>query len=177
MSVASSASTAPRLRRLVWALLAAAFAAELWVVGAPIWIIRPFRAQSPRALSLALALRASGPRIALAAAAIVILCAAGLWIASPGDGRRRWLRRSSLGLLIVLAAAGAGLARAHYFEWLFHPVADPGFIPAAQAQIKPGDIVLDVGIGGQAKAYPVLEMAYHHLVNDQLGGVPIVATY
>ena len=30
---------------------------------------------------------------------------------------------------------------------------------------------------GDARAYPIREMAYHHIVNDVVGGVPIAATY
>jgi hypothetical protein len=38
-------------------------------------------------------------------------------------------------------------------------------------------MVLAVEIGGESVAYPVRLMAYHHLVGDTVGGVPIVATY
>jgi hypothetical protein len=34
-----------------------------------------------------------------------------------------------------------------------------------------------VKLGGESRAYPVRMMAYHHIVNDVVGGVPIVATY
>jgi hypothetical protein len=34
-----------------------------------------------------------------------------------------------------------------------------------------------VNIKGQAVAYPVLQLAYHHVVNDVVAGEPIVATY
>ena len=30
---------------------------------------------------------------------------------------------------------------------------------------------------GDAVAFPVRQLAYHHLVEDSVGGVPIVATY
>jgi hypothetical protein len=30
---------------------------------------------------------------------------------------------------------------------------------------------------GEAAAYPIRLMAYHHLVQDVIGGTPIVATY
>ena len=40
-----------------------------------------------------------------------------------------------------------------------------------------GDVVLAVRVGDDAVAYPVRQMAYHHVVQDTVGGVPIVATY
>ena len=30
---------------------------------------------------------------------------------------------------------------------------------------------------GAAIAYPIRQLAYHHIVNDRLAGQPIVATY
>jgi hypothetical protein len=32
-------------------------------------------------------------------------------------------------------------------------------------------------VNGDAVAYPVRQMAYHHLLNDAVGGVPVVSTY
>ena len=34
-----------------------------------------------------------------------------------------------------------------------------------------------VKIKGQAVAYPILQLAYHHIANDIVAGEPIVATY
>jgi hypothetical protein len=38
-------------------------------------------------------------------------------------------------------------------------------------------MVIAVEIAGDAVAYPVRQMAYHHLVNDVVGGRPVVSTY
>jgi Protein of unknown function (DUF3179) len=32
-------------------------------------------------------------------------------------------------------------------------------------------------VNGASRAYPIRQMGYHHVVNDTLGGVPIIATY
>jgi hypothetical protein len=37
--------------------------------------------------------------------------------------------------------------------------------------------VLAVENHGEAVAYPIRLMAYHHVVHDRVGGTPIVATY
>jgi uncharacterized protein DUF3179 len=34
-----------------------------------------------------------------------------------------------------------------------------------------------VEIAGDAVAWPVRQMAYHHIVQDEVGGVPVVSTY
>ena len=43
--------------------------------------------------------------------------------------------------------------------------------------IARGDQVLAVEHNGDAVAYPVRLMAYHHVVKDNVGGMPIVSTY
>ena len=48
---------------------------------------------------------------------------------------------------------------------------------AEDAKLDTGEMVLTVSFNGDARAYPVREMAYHHIVNDVVGGVPIAATY
>ena len=94
---------------------------------------------------------------------------------------RGWLG----GALLAVAAAGglagvyaAWFARQRYFEWMFAPLANPQFARAAVAGwVNEQDMVLAVSLNGDAVAYPVRQLAYHHLVQDSVGGVPIVATY
>ncbi len=38
-------------------------------------------------------------------------------------------------------------------------------------------MVMAVHLGGEARAYPIRIVSYHHIVNDVVGGLPIVATY
>jgi hypothetical protein len=81
-------------------------------------------------------------------------------------------------LAALLALAAAWLSRQDYFEWMFRPLPDVRFVRAPAASfVAPADIVLAVAAGGEAAAYPVRQLAYHHLVEDAIGGVPIVATY
>jgi len=37
--------------------------------------------------------------------------------------------------------------------------------------------VLAVNVNGDSVAFPVRQMAYHHIVQDVVGGMPITATY
>jgi hypothetical protein len=34
-----------------------------------------------------------------------------------------------------------------------------------------------VSLNGDARAYPISQMAYHHVLNDTVAGVPIAVTY
>jgi hypothetical protein len=43
--------------------------------------------------------------------------------------------------------------------------------------LVPGDKVIGVTINGESRAYPLLAMYVHDVVNDTLGGVPLAVTY
>jgi len=150
-------------------LLTVAVAASLAV---PIWLLRPFSPQTPRGVQVAFWLRHLAPWAAVAAALGGLVLAATLWRGA------RWWTRAVLPLAVVLLAAGAWAARQNVFEKMFAPLPATRFAPAAQADwVAAGDPVLAVALGGEARAYPVRQLAYHHVVNDVVGGVPIVATY
>jgi len=76
-------------------------------------------------------------------------------------------------------AAAAWVSRQNHFEWLFPPLRHPGYDPAAAAAsyVEPGDMVLAVEIGGEAAAYPVRQIAFHHVVEDVAGGTAVAVTY
>jgi hypothetical protein len=38
-------------------------------------------------------------------------------------------------------------------------------------------MVIGVEIGGQSRAYPVRYLAYHHMLNDELGSTALLPTY
>jgi Protein of unknown function (DUF3179) len=154
-------------RLVFWAMVA--IGVSLFIV--PAFIVRPFRYQSPGALHLAMVFRQMAPIGTFMAACGVLYIAVWAW---KRAGRRQ---RALLTLGTLLAIGSATMARMNYFEWMFHPVQQPGFERADDAKLDAGEMVLTVTIHGDARAYPVREMAYHHIVNDVVGGVPIAATY
>ncbi len=137
----------------------------------PALIIQPFKYQSPRGIALAMAVRQVAPLWSLASLAAAMLFAVILW-----ERIGRW-KRSLLVLGLLLATAASVMARIDYFEWMFHPAGTPGFRTADQAQLSPSEMVMAVGLNGDGRAYPILQMAYHHIVNDTVGEVPIAVTY
>ena len=56
---------------------------------------------------------------------------------------------------------------------------DPEFVrgEAADAQMKAEEPVLGVVIGGAARAYSLWQLDHHELVNDQIEGTAIAATW
>jgi hypothetical protein len=60
----------------------------------------------------------------------------------------------------------------------FVPLDDPTFLPVGQAShLEADEFVLGVEWNGEARAYPVAMMAYHHIANDSLRGSPLLVTY
>jgi hypothetical protein len=69
------------------------------------------------------------------------------------------------------------MARINYFEWMFHPMDSPQFEAEAQSKLDSSEMIMAVRFGSDARAYPIREMAYHHIVNDMVGTVPVAVTY
>jgi hypothetical protein len=53
----------------------------------------------------------------------------------------------------------------------------PAVLAAGEAPWHADEVVLGVEVGGEARAYPVAILNWHELVNDTLGGRPILITY
>lgn len=82
-------------------------------------------------------------------------------------------------LPVIALIVGAVLAQGVVVELLmFSPIDEARFATVADVSfLEPEHLVLGVTIGGQAKAYPIAMMTYHHIVNDRLAGEPYVTTY
>lgn len=54
----------------------------------------------------------------------------------------------------------------------------PKFLTVSRADfLEPGDKVIGLEIAGKAKAYPIKILNWHEVVNDTLGGIPLVVTF
>ncbi len=139
----------------------------------PAWLIQPFRPQSPRDLEISYLLRSWSPLLTLLLAALALAGATALW-----RRRRGIFRRGLIVLAVLLTVLAAWAARQNNFEAMFHPLARPGFVPSGEARFLDGaDRVLGVALNGEAAAYPVRQLAYHHMVHDRVGGVDLIVTY
>lgn len=163
----------------VWGLLLCTLSALLLVLFPP-WIIRPFRAQHPAGLSFALQCLRLAPLVTLITLVAGLGIATALWHAANQAhiaGKKRVTTRAGVAAAVLLLTASAALARINIFERMFNPVKSVRFLPIAGAVVDPHDMVMAVNISGQSHAYPIRTMAYHHVVNDVVGGTPIAATY
>jgi len=164
----------PVRRRLAALLLFLLVLGVLAVLAVPIWLIRPFAPQTPGGLVVAYTLRrwtVLGTFLALAAG---IGIAVSLW-----RGSRWWSRTAFVLALVVLGVAVWLAPRTQtIFEGMFQPLARTESVPAAQARwVDDGEPVLAVTFNGDSAAYPIRQVAYHHIVHDVVGGVPVAVTY
>ena len=164
--------SSPSRRRLAGASLFLLVALALALVAVPIWLIRPFAPQTPDGLAVAYALRRWAPLATLAAVAAALLLTAVLW------RRARWWSRALIVLAFVPLLGAAWQSRQNIFEKMFTPLAATRSVPAAEAAwVEEEDPVLAVTLNGEAAAYPVRQVAYHHIAQDVVGGVPVAVTY
>jgi len=110
----------------------------------------------------------------------------------------RWAFRSVFVLAIVAGGPAAFGARRKGIPvlctlavlavaWLFNfkMTADRIFLQPAHLTLKPrgksavpeNSVVIGIEGGGEAKAYPIRFLVYHHQVPDTLGGRPVIVTY
>ena len=57
------------------------------------------------------------------------------------------------------------------------PIYDPQFVATASADLDPNELVIGVEINGESKAYPIGPLVFREMVNDTVGGVPVLVTW
>lgn len=137
----------------------------------PIYVIRPFREQTPAALDRALWVLLHYKPILFMLALAIIALALLVW------RRAGWISRLLLASLMGFAILAAVSAWINLYEHMFHPFGEPHYVSAQLASVGASDMVIAVTLGGEGRAYPIREMGYHHIVNDRLHGLPMVVTY
>ena len=77
-----------------------------------------------------------------------------------------------LGYIVVFALFNYRLEA----DKIFHQPANKSFIPAT-ASIDKSKLVIGIVVNGEAKAYPIQLIGYHHQVMDTVGKEPVIITY
>lgn len=159
-------------RLLLWlALVLLVVGTFLWVF-IPVWTIQPFKAQTPEGLNLSYTLRSWSRVVTPLALALSVLLVLLLWRGT------RWFLKVALVLMLVPALAAAWFARQNPFEWMFKPLERSAYAAADKVDfVADEEMVLAVEVNGDAVAFPIRQLAYHHVVQDTVGGQPVVATY
>jgi hypothetical protein len=159
--------------RILWLLLIAVVALAWVVVGIPAWHIQPFRPQTDRGMAWSFALRRQGPLLTGLGVAVALLLAARLWQVTHRAGPR-----AAVVLVAALSLAPAWFVRQNHFEWRFAPLDQVAYATTTETTFLTGDeMEMGVQIDDQAVAFPIRQLAYHHMVNTEVADEPVVATY
>jgi glucan phosphoethanolaminetransferase (alkaline phosphatase superfamily) len=172
-ATSSSQTTRPKWqRRAAWATLFLLTLIVLASVAIPVGLIMPFRTQSQDGLALSFTLKRWSPSLTVVVTLMAIGLVIWLWRGT------RWWRKPALVVSLLVIFAATWFARQNHFEWMFHPLPNAVYAKVTEAAFMTDpDMVLAVENGGEAVAYPVRLMAYHHVIQDTVGGTPLVATY
>ena len=108
-------------------------------------------------------------RLALVAALLV-----GIALAWRATGKRRWMALASV-------AVAAGVAYMANFRMaadvMFRQPERLVMLPAASSTVEKTRLVVGVEMEGEARAYPIQYIGYHHQVRDSIAGRPVLVTY
>jgi Protein of unknown function (DUF3179) len=88
--------------------------------------------------------------------------------------KRKWLLILSLLILGAVVYATNGPMTAGN---MFRPIGQMTFAGEMENKINPEKLVIGVEINGEARAYPIQMIGYHHRVQDTVGGKIIFVTY
>jgi Protein of unknown function (DUF3179) len=155
-----------------WLLLFLIVAAAFALVVVPFYLVQPFKPQTERGLAVGYEVKRWAPWATLA------LAAAGFFVVARAWRGSRWWAKAAMVVLLLPVAGCVWASRQNVYEMMFNPLKGASYAAADKADYVGGaDMVLAVAQGGERAAYPVRLLAYHHVVADTVGGVPIVATY
>ena len=57
------------------------------------------------------------------------------------------------------------------------PIYEPTLVEGVKAELDSQALVIGMSIGGESRAYPISVLRFREMVNDELGGVPILVTW
>ncbi len=158
---------------LNWFLLIIVAIIAFAVVFIPAYLIQPFATQSENAVKISYLLRSWSPILTVIFAVIALFLSIVVWRNS-----KRWFTNIPIILPLILVGFSVWFAQQNHFLWMFNPLENSSYARVSEANfIKDDEMVLAVNVGNEAVAYPILQMAYHHVVADVVGGQPITATY
>ncbi len=167
------ANTKRPQNKWLWLALIFITLGALAMVIVPAYVIFPFKAQTERGVAISYQLKRWSPLVTLIIAVMALALAVWLW-----RNLRRWWSKALLILPLFFVGFAVWFARQNHFEWMFNPIGEIAYSKAQDAGfVEESDKVLAVEINGERVAFPVRQLAYHHVVNSVVGGTPVVATY
>ena len=159
--------------KTAWLILLAIVLLVVAMVFTPVWFIKPFSAQTEKQLEISYFLKNWSPILTIVFALAAIALSVFIW-----KNSKRWFGKVALIVPLFIILVFTWFARQNHFEWMFNPLKNANFAKVSETDFVADDeMVLAVKVNGDAVAFPVRQMAYHHIAQDVVGGTPITATY
>lgn len=159
--------------KTAWLFLLLITAIVVAIVFTPVWFIKPFSPQTEKQLAISYFLKSWSPILTIVFSIAAIGLTVVIWKKS-----KRWYSKIPLIVPLLVIFVFTWFARQNHFEWMFNPLKDARFAKVSETDFLTDDeMVLAVKINNDAVAFPVRQMAYHHIAQDVVGGTPITATY
>lgn len=156
-----------------WLILLLITALTVAMVFTPVWFIKPFSAQTEKQIGISYFFKSWSPFLTIIFALAAIALAVFIW-----KNSKRLFSRVALVFPLLIIFIFTWFARQNHFEWMFNPLGNAKFVKVAETDfVADNEMVLAVKINVDAVAFPVRQMAYHHIAQDVVGGTPITATY
>ena len=90
---------------------------------------------------------------------------------------KRW-KKIILAFFIILYAAVFYLINFRFLaDKMFYQPKNKMLVSVTDSNVDTSKLVIGISINGQAKAYPIEIIGYHHQVQDTVGGEPVMVTY
>ena len=88
--------------------------------------------------------------------------------------KRKWLLIFPIAIVaVVIYMANFVMAADH----MFYKTKQLLLVSAAENKVDSNRLVIGISNNGEAKAYPIQFLGYHHQVQDTIGGKPVIVTY
>src|ERR1043166_7188046 len=105
-------------RKLLWLSLFVLVVIMLAIVVTPVFLIMPFKAQTPRIVEVSYMMRRWSPLVTILGSLLILTLTIKLLLGG------RWWSRIVLVLVLVPVFAATWFARQNHFEWMFNPLAN-----------------------------------------------------
>ena len=117
-------------RKRAWLLLFLLVVVVVVVVLAPVFLIMPFKAQTPRTMEISYFMRRWSPWLTVLGSLLILTIAVRLWMGG------RWFGRIALVILLLPTLGATWLARQNHFEWMFNPLPNPAYAKIGRASCR-----------------------------------------
>ncbi|GAB3031068.1 DUF3179 domain-containing (seleno)protein [Spirosoma pulveris] len=105
---------------------------------------------------------------------LLLACSALFVLRNP---RRAWQRYAVGGLVLLYGVVYYEVNQEMMADQMFKQPVNKRIVPMSQNKIPLNKLVLGFSAMGQATAYPIQQIGYHHQVRDTVGGQPVMITY